>query len=377
LLPSEIPRYIWRYRWPVLVAVAVCVAAVWAIVTVVIPPDHTFNVLDYGAKGDGVTDDTDAIQRAVDAAALGGGTVDFPAGTFLISSPVQLKSAVNLRGVTNLSILTMPAQSSQTFMLEGWGLSDVTISGLTFRGGGYAENASGIYMVGAQNCQASKLRFEALWYGMKLGSGDIGRGWVITDIVARDCLDPLYVSHVHDSDFTRLDLQAVNMPSNQYHAMYLERECRRLTFSDCTLSGGSGYTLHLWLEGGSSSDLTFTGLTLDSTGGRYPLVIGSGFSRVRFVSSTIRAGSSGQVVLFYGGEDITFEGFAASGGEVLVRVDGTVSDILMRNGSYTGTDLGTGVTFQNVTGAVMTTGSLSVQWFRTDTASPFVLNGTL
>jgi hypothetical protein len=48
-----------------------------------------YNVLDapYGATGDGVTDDTTAIQDAIDAAtAAGGGTILFPAGTYFCST---------------------------------------------------------------------------------------------------------------------------------------------------------------------------------------------------------------------------------------------------------------------------------------------------
>lgn len=41
----------------------------------------------YGAVGDGVADDTAAIQAAVDSLNLAGGTVFFPPGTYLISSP--------------------------------------------------------------------------------------------------------------------------------------------------------------------------------------------------------------------------------------------------------------------------------------------------
>ncbi len=41
-----------------------------------------FNVLEFGAKGDGKSKDTAAIQAAVDAAGKTGGTVVFPAGTY-------------------------------------------------------------------------------------------------------------------------------------------------------------------------------------------------------------------------------------------------------------------------------------------------------
>jgi polygalacturonase len=58
-------------------------------------PD-AFDIRKFGAKGDGKTLDTVAIQKAIDAAAkAGGGTVFFPKGRFL-SFSVQLKSHVTL-----------------------------------------------------------------------------------------------------------------------------------------------------------------------------------------------------------------------------------------------------------------------------------------
>ena len=43
------------------------------------------DVLEFGAQGDGVADDTSAFQEALDAAAAGGGgTVHAPAGTYRI-----------------------------------------------------------------------------------------------------------------------------------------------------------------------------------------------------------------------------------------------------------------------------------------------------
>lgn len=58
---------------------------------------RTYNVRDYGAKGDGKTLDTTAVQAAIDACHQDkGGTVLVPAGDFLIGT-VELKSNVTLQ----------------------------------------------------------------------------------------------------------------------------------------------------------------------------------------------------------------------------------------------------------------------------------------
>ncbi len=55
-----------------------------------------YNVRHYGANGDSVSLDTDAINRAIDeAAASGGGTIYFPAGNYL-SFSIRLKSNITL-----------------------------------------------------------------------------------------------------------------------------------------------------------------------------------------------------------------------------------------------------------------------------------------
>jgi polygalacturonase len=66
------------------------------LIGVPVPTDGRYSVRVYGAKGDGVTIDSEAINRAIDAAAAaGGGTVVFPAGTYA-SHSIRLKSHVGL-----------------------------------------------------------------------------------------------------------------------------------------------------------------------------------------------------------------------------------------------------------------------------------------
>tara|TARA_R110000868_G_scaffold358378_1_gene620099 strand:- start:300 stop:1694 length:1395 start_codon:yes stop_codon:yes gene_type:complete len=53
------------------------------------------NVLDFGAIGDGTTDDTAAIQAAITFLGAGGGVVYFPVGTYRISTTVSTPSSSN------------------------------------------------------------------------------------------------------------------------------------------------------------------------------------------------------------------------------------------------------------------------------------------
>lgn len=51
-------------------------------------PEGYFNVKEHGAIGDGLTDDTKAIQKAINAAAEKGGVIYFPNGVYNIAGPI-------------------------------------------------------------------------------------------------------------------------------------------------------------------------------------------------------------------------------------------------------------------------------------------------
>lgn len=60
-------------------------------------PAREFNVMAYGAKGDGRTDSLPAVRAAIEACSTaGGGHVVVPAGTYLLNGPLQLKSNIDL-----------------------------------------------------------------------------------------------------------------------------------------------------------------------------------------------------------------------------------------------------------------------------------------
>ena len=59
--------------------------------------EHSFNVIDFGAKGDGKTDDTKAIQSAIDAASAVQGNAFVPAGIYMCGE-IQMRKFSGLVG---------------------------------------------------------------------------------------------------------------------------------------------------------------------------------------------------------------------------------------------------------------------------------------
>jgi Pectate lyase superfamily protein/Right handed beta helix region len=93
-----------------------------------------FDVKDYGATGNGSTDDKQKIQDAITAADnAGGGVVWFPPGTYMVSGRIQCKTGVWLRGAGSKSVIKATNTSNEQTVF-GFGVNDVTISDLVIDG---------------------------------------------------------------------------------------------------------------------------------------------------------------------------------------------------------------------------------------------------
>jgi polygalacturonase len=104
---------------------------------------NVFNVKNYGAIGDGKTDDAIAIQKAIDACNKnGGGRVLLPAGNTFLASPFDLKSFVEFYLESGSKLLANPDEKvytksafrqnkgEGTIWIGGENIQQVTIDGL-------------------------------------------------------------------------------------------------------------------------------------------------------------------------------------------------------------------------------------------------------
>jgi len=119
--------------------------------------EAVYDIVDYGAVGDGETVNTDAIQKAVDAcAAGGGGRVLVPAGVF-VSGPVFLRSNVEfhlssgavLRGSRNFDDYPLLDVAARGYHIAGWWyaslLTGCHLENVSITGGGVLDGQGEVW----------------------------------------------------------------------------------------------------------------------------------------------------------------------------------------------------------------------------------------
>ena len=121
----------------------------------------------YGATGDGVTDDTTALQAAVNAASAAQSTLYLPAGTYIVSAPLVLPvgdglaiagsgwgTSIKLKAAANCFIFRMQAADTRIT------LRDLTLDG-NCTGQGTTGTSGGVDAAGAVACRFDNVHFIA------------------------------------------------------------------------------------------------------------------------------------------------------------------------------------------------------------------------
>jgi hypothetical protein len=149
------------------------------------------NVKQFGAVGDGVTDDTAAIQAAIDAAGIVQGGVWFPPGTYQ-TARLQARSHVALIGTPTWSYIgaggtvlhLCDAQAS--CLLDLTGTTGVRVTGLSLDGVKLGEATAGIFIDGAEHEQEETLVIDNTRIANFTGDGiTLLNIWAYT---VRDCM---------------------------------------------------------------------------------------------------------------------------------------------------------------------------------------------
>ena len=165
--------------------------------------ENVYNVMSFGAKGDGRTDDAVAIQRTIDECSRkGGGQVLFPTGHTFLAGPIRLKSGVDMHLDVNATLKCNPDES--IYHLSAFGANE-------------GEGMMWIYADGAEDVSIS-------------GRGTIDGSGV--DFMGKE---------LHDS----YELKPLNGPFDPRPHVLTLIGVKRLSIKDVTIRNGAYWTVHL------------------------------------------------------------------------------------------------------------------------------------
>ncbi len=144
--------------------IGVCSVLVFAVLFVLLSgAAMSANVRELGAVGDGVADDTAAIQTVIDALPVGGGRVYLPAGIYLVKK-LALKTGVTLQGDGPSTVL-LAAQTSPYLVTFASGTAErVRIADLTLDGNAPSQKDSAFGLYLPPGCAVSDLTVERVHF---------------------------------------------------------------------------------------------------------------------------------------------------------------------------------------------------------------------
>ncbi|MFE5792215.1 glycosyl hydrolase family 28-related protein [Streptomyces sp. NPDC056503] len=211
-----------------------------------------FDVTQHGAVGNGSTDDTSAIQAAIDAAAAKGGTVYFPAGSYLVK-PTGSTPALTITG----NNIRLTGASSKSAMLVKGG------DGILMRMSGTPSAPSG--STHRRYCSVDNIGFN--------GNGKTGL--LLELYYANNCT----VRDVFMTSNRDICIDGVEFWDSRFYNLVIE---------SCTGPAGSSAHPNIWLRNSSTATAGAWGYSTDNT------------NQIHFVGCRIEAFGTGALWITQG-----------------------------------------------------------------------------
>lgn len=245
------------------------------------------NVRDYGAVGDGVHDDTAAFNQAIASLPTSGGTVNVPAGTYLIDPyrggayGIKLRSymLLNMDPQAILKSKTVNVKKSRIINIPS-GLTQVEVAGGQIRGERathvYASGTTDEWNMGISISGANHVTIRDLWVGNCTGDGICTGGGstdleIVNIVSTNNRRQGLSITHsynvkVYDSEFsytkgtkpecgidiepdppttaTDIVISNCNLSNNNANGLLIYKRVSRVTVRACKMMYNYGYGVY-------------------------------------------------------------------------------------------------------------------------------------
>ncbi|WP_407354022.1 right-handed parallel beta-helix repeat-containing protein [Luteimonas sp. R10] len=245
--------------------------------------NRVLNVRDFGAVGDGSRDDTAAVQAAIDALPALGGTVDVPAGTYMVDAvtSIRLRSNMHLRLAPSAKLVAKPNSAGRYNVLYAKRVHDVEISGGQIVGerdrhsGSGGQWGHGIFIHGSSRVTVRDILISkcwgdglvvagaVVWQAPSIPSSDVFVANIVSTGNRRQGMSIGYVNgvKVYDSEFSNsagakpqcgVDIEPEN-----------GKPAYKVLFENCLIRGNARYGMLLYKN---SQGVTVRRCTVENNG---------------------------------------------------------------------------------------------------------------
>jgi hypothetical protein len=187
--------------------------------------ENVFNVHAYGAQGDGVADDTSAIQATINAASTtGGGVVYFPTGTYKTTAVINMAAKIILQGDGENSSLITSTHTGDSFNMSSPINSSTgvynSVRDLYIKNTNGSNVGAGYDDVGGTYITMRNVKIEGFKYGV--------------------ILDQSELVHISDCEFKSNLLGGVWLVNGAEHTPLAQKEfTNRISIESCQFNQGA------------------------------------------------------------------------------------------------------------------------------------------
>lgn len=205
------------------------------------------NIKDSGARGDGITDDTETLKKALTSLTSKNRKVFFPVGIYKVTETIFLPSNIQLEGTGNGSRLIM-GKSLQKGIFSAIDQRNISVSGLSFEGTNIEQNKT----------DTERLIFFEKCSAVSIDDCDLSKTTIA--IQGQGCIDMSVTNcHIHDithrEDFSQgygmlfnLSCSNVTVDLNRFknigrHAVYVSSGTSNVIIRENVVDGCESYAI--------------------------------------------------------------------------------------------------------------------------------------
>ena len=321
------------------------------------------NVMNFGATGNGVTDDTAAIQAAINALPSTGGTVVVPNGNYMINAltGISLRSHVRLSLYGAAYLKAIPNNATRYWIVKAWNVNNVEIVGGNIVGertshqGTTGEWGYGINISAGSNVYVHDITVSNCWGdGIIIGASGSGSSAVLSTNITLNrvtssnnrrqglTITPATQVYVVNSTFTgsngtapqagidiepqtqgttqQVRLENLTLSNNLGNGLEVHANVSGLTLNEVTSENNQGFGVYT----GGPSNVTITNSNL-SENYLFGVDIGPATNTVQLTGNTIEW--NGDAWFYAHGVSIFTEGTTPRD----ITIDGTATNVTQSN----------------------------------------------